>query len=817
VQLIVQIHKFQELGEKYRIEFKSRENHSCVVRFDFAGYGGASTTLMGAERPFVLREFNSDEDVFKAVRPQQAEINVLNNIGNLSIDNFIADTDQEITVYFDFGVWTNYWIGYLLQDDFQEVWQDTIHIITLRASDYIGQLKNIPLSDNGTDLIGRFTPFEIIGYALDNTPQNLVRARIINNLFHSSMTAGIGYMPLNQCNIDAKTFQKSDTEYDDCYTTIEKINKSFNQTLFMYDGYWRFLRIEELYRPFSQNLTELYLPLTGPVGANIRYDANIGVNESIKPISSEMLRYIIRRTKIDTINFRYDVFDEIVTNESFSKGTLLYESAVEEAYTLDNWDHLTGSLFAPTPVPFGNGKKNDYNTLGQLTESYAFLENDTANAEHFIKSLAVKVLINETISITYQKRYSVGFSVTRTVGSGYVRLTDGTLNYWLNDEGGWDIAGAGKIGEIEYNGVDNLITTEYQSLTIESKQMPISGDLTVYLLGPNSAVSGGSFTVPSEVIRYQNLEVKVIPTFLSFTDNRLSGIQSIFTKPQDIVQRFEDEIFMDDFSSGYHKGTIFESDGVTLTSKEWARGNYPTEVIGFRKQNAIAHVEHNLYNRTKVDANFYGLTWERSGAEYPIGLINTFKFVDDDPNKVYWILNLKEIDFSNSTWSATLIEMFNQGSDKDAGTTVKYLEVNTTIGTFNALVYAKLNFVLAADFSINSNFDQITYNGTIGITVPITANLSGYINSNTSSPVTISLVLNTTTIASQSISVPSNPFPFNAVLNVASVTINPGDVLFIQYSSNITQVEVNGGGIDLNYTTANAIGSTSYKDKFIYQ
>ena len=528
-----------------------------------------------------------------------------------------------------------------------------------------------------------------------------------------------------------------------------------------------------------------------------------------------MLKYSVRRTKSDTVNFRYDVFDEIITNESFSKGTLLYESPIQEAFTLDNWVHLTS--FPGTLVPFGNGKKNDYNSLGQLTESYAFLENDTLNAQHYIKSLPVKVLINETISISFQKRYSVGFSVTRLVASGIVQLTDGTLSYTLDDNGDWTLTTLRGIGEIEYNGVDNNLPLEYQSVSIESKPMPISGDLYVYLYGPNSAASGGSFTVPSEVVRFQNLEFKVIPTFLSFTDNRLSGIQSIFTKSDNIATKFEDEIYMDDFSSGYHKGSIFESDGLTLTSKEWARGNYPTEVIGFRKQNAISHVEHNLYNRTKVDANFYGLTWERSGTLYPIGLINTFKFVDDDPNKVYWILNLKEIDFSNSTWSGTLLEMYNEANDKDAGTTIKYLDTSTTIGTFNALVYAKLSIVTPADFSINSNYDQITYNGTLAITVPITANLSGYINSNTSSPVTITLRKNTTIIATATITVPSNPFPFNAVLNVASVTIDPFDVLFIQYSSNITQVEVNGGGIDLSYTTTNAIGSTSYKDKFIYQ
>ena len=84
------------MAEKYRILFKTLEGHDCVIRFDFTNYTGASTTLIGADKPFVLREFNTDENIFKPVRPQQAEIQILTDKNGVSIDDFLANTDSEI-------------------------------------------------------------------------------------------------------------------------------------------------------------------------------------------------------------------------------------------------------------------------------------------------------------------------------------------------------------------------------------------------------------------------------------------------------------------------------------------------------------------------------------------------------------------------------------------------------------------------------------------------------------------------------------------------------------------------------------------------
>jgi hypothetical protein len=61
-------------GEKYNIIFKTRQDQTCKVRMYIDGYSGAIIELKGASNPFVLREFNTDEDIYKPLRPQEATI-----------------------------------------------------------------------------------------------------------------------------------------------------------------------------------------------------------------------------------------------------------------------------------------------------------------------------------------------------------------------------------------------------------------------------------------------------------------------------------------------------------------------------------------------------------------------------------------------------------------------------------------------------------------------------------------------------------------------------------------------------------------------
>jgi hypothetical protein len=817
VQLTAQIHKFQELAEKYRIEFKSRQGQNCVVRFNFSDYDGASTTLIGTDKPFVLREFNMDEDIFKPVRPQQAEIQILTNLSGVSIDSFLRDTDNEIVVYFDFGTWGNYWIGYLTQDDFQEIWQDSNHILVLRATDGIGKLSEIELQDyDGNEVIGNRTPLTFIQYAMYKTPLPYIKFYVFNNLFHTSMTGGNNKTPLDQCNVDAKTFQKQVTEYDDNLTVLNKINTAFNQTVFMYKGMWHILRMEELYMPFADNLKGFVENFGVRTLVNKRFDIQVGANSEVKQIVPDMLRFINRRTKKDTISFKYDQFNEIICNETFSRGALTSSTPGLKQYQVDSWKREYGLIGSPTLDTTGYGRKEIYDTTtGQLDENYVYC-NSAISSLAWLRSCDINVLEKEKFVLSFDHKFETTFSGSSTEYVCLIMFYGVSNNYTLNNNGVWIQSNASwttniKFLTIYYNGSSGLKPEEYQTLSVDSSQFPEDGYFNILLIAADPTAH------PGNVKQFANLKLEFLYPFNGYNDASITGNQSIFTKTADIRNEFEEEIFIDDAFSRVCKGTILKSDGINPTSIEWYRQRFSTESWGFRHQNAIANWEHNRFNRNKIDANFYGLTWDDNGTTEPLGLINTIKFVDDDPNKVYGILNLKEIDFSNSTWNATLIELFDEDKDDDGTVITETLDTTATAGTYNAITYAKLTIVSAADFTINSNQDQLTYIGLSPITVPITASLGGNINSRTSSPVLISLIKNTTTIASQSIAIPTTPFPFNANLNVASVTLAYGDLLYIQLSSNITQIQVSTGGIDLSYTVTSPYNYDPYQDKFIYK
>jgi hypothetical protein len=71
----------------------------------------------------------------------------------------------------------------------------------------------------------------------------------------------------------------------------------------------------------------------------------------------------------------------------------------------------------------------------------------------------------------------------------------------------------------------------------------------------------------------------------------------------------------------------------------------------------------------KLDCNFYGLQWiDGSSNRQPIGLINTVKFVDDAPTKTFAITNLKEVDFMNNTWVASLLEIRDSDNENNEPT-----------------------------------------------------------------------------------------------------------------------------------------------------
>lgn len=664
---------------KYEIKFYSKEGDFCKVQMSFDGYAGAVIQLNGAARPFILREFNTDDDIYKPLRPQQAEINFISQNG-VSIDDFLGNNDIFCLVKFYYGgeLGNNvYWSGYLLQDEFQEFWEDTSHIITLRASENLGSLKTIPLADNNNnEIVNNEYITQYIRYCVKDLVQvgssKYQTLWVLNNLFNTYMDDTSP--SLDQVYVDPKTFSIGDGEYLDEYTVLERINRAFSQTIFQYNNAWYVVRVEENYIPNTDDLRIFeYKFLQFPVPWNIynkRFDVNVGVNELVKPIAPAMLRLIKRPTKIDQINITYDYPSELLCNENFKRGTLLTTTSTLKTYSINDWNAYKGLRETPTAISAAYYRKDKIDTFGNVFDSYAFLpweSTGTATGADWLQSCDIQVTKGDVIDISFLWRWNESgtlaaptptFNVAQILfkadASPQFRAGMDTEGVWKIAPSTWDSYSVANIPYIKFTPPETATSENgYFQISALSKPIPATGIIRVLLHNTSNLTYNGNFS---------QLQLRLQASLNGLTTSNIDGDFDRFTKAQDIRSNFYDDIYLADMPNPKFMGTLFDDNGVK-TDPTWYRYRYNAEEISFKKQNLIAQWEQNRFYRNKIDANFFGLKWLDGEDEKLIGLINTVKFVDDDPNKVYLIANLKEIDFANSTWSATLQEVYDMDRD----------------------------------------------------------------------------------------------------------------------------------------------------------
>lgn len=655
---------------KYRISFITVQNVACQVDLSFDGYSGSIIPLNGSDRPFVLGEFNTEEDLYKPLRPQQAEINFVSQSG-VSMLDFIGNSDEFCLVEFYYNS-VMYWRGYILQDNIQEEWQDQAHVISLRASENIGTLKSIPLANlDGTEMIGRFTALQILQIAMSDAvtaiPAKNVFLRVISNLYNTAMSTASP--SLTQTYIDARTFSVGDGEYQDKYTVIERINRAFSQTVVQYANSWYYYRPEEIYtNPANSlkrwNYNPLLLPPSDWSSSNVRLDLNIGQSQSIKLVAPQMIRFIKRPTKVDEIDFNYDYPSEVFPNQNFQRGSLITSTSTYKTYTINNWTAYKGSKTSPTLSTKQHYRKDIFDNFGNKIDSYIWLEREDLGAENWFQSEDILVSRNDVFDISFLWKWSETQAVISPIPTHYVAQVFLTLSgafpytFYLNEKGEW-VQGTHDSSLAKYLKIkpDDASIQENKYMEKAVLTNPIPADGVIKILFTNKLAS----TSPL----WSQLQIRLQGSINGLTTQNIAGEFARFTKAEDFRGNFYDEIYLADLTNNNFKGCMFD-DLDARYNPTWYRFRHNTESMSFMKQNLIAQWENSRFYRNKLDATFFGLS--QSGTM--VGLINTIKFVDDDPNKLYAIVNMKEIDFINETWSATLLEVYD--TDRDTGVETTY-------------------------------------------------------------------------------------------------------------------------------------------------
>ncbi len=786
---------------KYYIEFYSKDGNLCQVDFYYEGHVGGITALNGGGRPFVLKEFNTDDDLFKPIRPFLAEINIVTNSSSVSIDDFLADQDTDIEVRFLINSQI-YWSGFVLQEDFQEVYEEQNHILIITASEALGLLKDRQLSDDGVEIEVKKTPLQLIELCLQDTSKPLVDYTLINNLYHTSMSSTLPNTSLNQCLIDPRTFETSPRTYEDCYTVLDKINTAFNQTIFQYEDRWVIQRIEDLYT--SGNLRG-YTKISGTsTSFNKRFDLEVGANSEVKPIAPQMLRFINRKPKETIVTFNYDRLAEVIKNSSFSRGALIAVYPTEKWYEVNNWTVLNPTYLDPKRIEVYESK------FGALVENFIQLEPFSA-----IVSEQVRINAGENLKFSIDTKY-----LTDLGGSAFtarIRLvSDTSVIYTLSQSGNWSLVSVvNEQLEIPYG--NDVYLDEWNTLEVESVSAPESGLIEVQLWNFGGVVSNYRY--------FKNMEFEILNRVDGFFDG-LTGIEAKFIKPQNIKFNNNYDLYLNDYISESYKGLIYEMDGETPTDFEWYRFRFSNERQSFKKENAITHWSHDRYDRDKIDAAFYGLTWNDGGAIRVVGLLNTIKLVDDLPTKIFYISNIKEIDFYNATWSCTMEEVWDTARDGVAGPS-RSLSLNVDTGTYPGIINVKYLPSSNPDFEVTGD-DEIIYNGaqtiTENLTVTVTGNITAYTGA---TPVAVDFILkkNGVAIETRTISITTAaPFFYSINLSPASATtINPKDVFVVtflatQIGKSIDGIQFIGGIFEVSsYNIPNELNYDPYTEKYLFR
>jgi hypothetical protein len=635
-------------GLKYYSEFVNAQGHSCRLDLYYKDYSGATISLNNGLRAFVLKEFNSDNDFFKPIRPQQAEFEILADV--VTLESFLFNDDDSVRVQFN---WQGslYWRGWLIQDDFEESWVDSAHFITLRATEQLSGLNIItPALTNGHS-----TPLEFIVNAISTTSiSNSVNygLNVVNNLFYETMTnksTDSTATCLDQMYISNQTFQRSLTTFDDYQTILEKLNTSFNQTIFQYNGAAYLMRMSEFLTYPNQLPGINYRPLQIPsvVQTSEDYKAYIGIDAEIKPLMPEMLRQVLRTYKQFQIDYKYDNPIETICNEAQQRGNLVSEDAYIRTYLIDCWNLYTWITRA-TGAGSNFYRLQDLNN-GQIVDDYTKIYTNVEN-ENYLTSREIILSQNNIIQINFSyKRFASGTGPA-TFNAAYITFeTYGGSKYTLDDDGTWALSNSAysinrKSLDANYLSTQNI--NEWVSVEVVSKDTPAAGLLYINFIN----------SIAGEQTGIKNIKVK-ITTGLR-TD--VIGDYDRYTKSENIKQNLRQQTFLDDAENRYWKGVIFSPDN-TLTGDNWLRMQYTAERFTFKRQKAIAHWLLNRRYRQLINGNFYGISWNSN--DRPIGLMSRFIFSDDAPNKQFMIVNLQEIDFLSCQWKATLIETYDSTLD----------------------------------------------------------------------------------------------------------------------------------------------------------
>jgi hypothetical protein len=642
-----------------------------MVNFAYKDYAGGITslTLSGLEINYI----NNDESVLPVnpIISCECIASIYEKTGVLSYEDFDTTEDDEILLTVIKGGVYYIFHGFVVAEEGSQDLHDAPYIITIRATDALGLLKDVPLTTpSGTSFAGKNRFIEYIGGALSKANPDLT-IKTWCNIYESSMDDR-GVSTDNdmffQAKLDYRLFYKDANTFVSCYDAL-KFVLSNHCTLFYYLGTWNIVRVGDLQSTNTLYYTEY--DTDGQIissGTGDTLTARIGRSEIIHSINRDNQKSRKYAQKSVKLTFNYKAPENLVNNQKLTDiGALIVplSGVGYSAYQMVGWSQYKGNAATQTPTSVKNAYiKTETDAFGYETERYYVIEHDsTATAgplDNFIRNnnTDFKVHQGDKFSISFQHRLLTDIS-----GGGLIQvatvalLRDGQSGALLTDwhfldrDGIWAISSTPIFRNLTGSTGDEAIGSTWFTISIDDATVPVNGTIFVWF-------GGGDVNDPNES-HFKDLQITYTP-YINGSYRRVLGDFNSLTQTNNYKNKIEEEIFVSDSPKRILSGAIYESDGLTLATPTWYRYGV-TEAKRYTQLVAEALFNLNWRRFRKISGSFRGFDYQAtSGIIKPFGLMTKFEFVELADERQYLCINPR-MNLKTGQWTGTHIEIFKDG------------------------------------------------------------------------------------------------------------------------------------------------------------
>lgn len=236
--------------------------YNAVYRGNFCNSFGEDIEITFSRRmdsgdpipiPIEIIFAGEDQSPLRLSYPDNGDYKLTPINGSEAVVNIKAISDFELSSMYtaDEREWqvnvsgSRNWTGWIIPDSCSEPFDSKPYDVTIRATDALGTLKDIPFQNaDGTVYKGKYRDREVLRLALEKTGLSM-DLLIGVNTYERDMDDSLNTGPLGQSYIDMGRFLSPERIPFSCFDVIESVLRRYSARLHQHNGVWQVISMYE--------------------------------------------------------------------------------------------------------------------------------------------------------------------------------------------------------------------------------------------------------------------------------------------------------------------------------------------------------------------------------------------------------------------------------------------------------------------------------------------------------------------------------------------------------------------------------------------